>query len=779
MNYNINKVAVLGSGVMGAGIAAHIASAGIPVCLLDVVPRELTEKEKAKGLSLENPQVRNRIAQAGKDRVTNPRNKAIYHKDMGNMIQVGNFTDNMHMLRDCDWIIEVIVENLEIKKNFMKQISEYTKAGAIVSSNTSGVSINEIVKDLPVAFKQHFMGTHFFNPPRYMKLFELIPGNNTSKEVVDFMKEFGTKRLGKGVVMAKDTPGFVANRIGSHALVTAVKLTEKYGYDLTKADQLTGAIVGRPKSATFRTLDMVGIDIYAHVANNTINAIDDAGEKEALTSPAFVQTLINNGQLGDKTKQGFYKKVKTEKGKQTLMWDYKNEEYIELPKVKVEAVEEVKKTANPLETLVYGEAEESKFAWEIIKSTLLYSANNVPTIADDYKEIDNGMMWGYNWELGPFAIWDAIGFEKSVKKMKEEGETIPQWIEERLAAGNTKFYDEASIETPYITLSSAKNKVVKENEGAALVDLGDGVLCLNFKTKGNSITDDVIEMMLMAVEEVEKNYKGLVIGNQSKNFSVGANLAVVGKLAADKNFEAIGKMVEGLQKANMALKYCKKPVVAAPYGMTLGGGFEIAMHAHKVAAHAETYMGLVEIGVGLIPAGGGTKELLMRTMEGLDKAPTGEVITNLRKAWENIVMAKVSSSAHDGMKKRFIREADQVVMSKDYLIDEGKRTVLYLAERGFRPLEKKPVCVLGTTGRAAIQFNLDFLSRGGFITEYHAHIANKVAYVLTGGDVANGALVTEEQILQLEKEAFVSLCKEEKTLQRIEHMLKTGKALRN
>lgn len=779
MSFNINKVAVLGSGIMGAGIAAHLAGAGISVCLLDIAPKELTEKEKAKGLTLESPQVRNRVAQAGKDRVTNPRNKAIYDKDMGAMIKVGNFSDNLDMLKECDWIIEVIIENLEIKKKFMEQISEYIKPDAIISSNTSGVSINEIVKDLPLEFKQHFMGTHFFNPPRYMKLFELIPAKDTSSELVDFMQDFGTKKLGKGVVMAKDTPGFVANRIGSYANVAIVKLTEKYGYDFAKVDQLTGTVIGRPKSATFRTIDMVGVDLYAKVADNTKNSIDDPDEIEGLTSPDFMYKLINNGQLGDKTRQGCYKKVKTEKGKQTLMWDYKNEEYVEMPKVKIAAVQEAKKTANPLQTLVYGDAEENKFVWEIIKTTLLYSAKNIPTIADDYKEIDNGMMWGYNWELGPFAIWDAIGFEKSVKKMKQEGETIPAWIEERLAAGNTKFYDEASIETPYITLSSSKNKVVKENEGAALVDLGDGVLCLEFKTKGNTITNDVIEMIFMAVEETEKNYKGLVIGNQSKNFSAGANLAVIGKLATDNNFEAIEKMVEGLQKANMALKYCKKPVVAAPYGMTLGGGAEIAMHAHKVAAHAETYMGLVEIGVGLIPAGGGTKELLMRAMEGLEKAPTFEVVSHLTKAWESIVMAKVSSSAHDAMKKGYIREENQVVMSKEYLIDEAKRTVIYLAESGFRPLQKKPVRVLGTTGRAGLQYNLDFLLRGGFITEYHASIANKVAYVLTGGDVVNGAIVTEEQILQLEKEAFISLCKEEKTLQRIDHMLKTGKALRN
>lgn len=779
MNFNINKVAVLGAGVMGAGIAAHVAGAGIPVCLLDIAPRELTEKEKAKGLTLESSVVRNRFAQAGKDRVTNPRNRAIYDKDMGAMIEVGNFTDNMDMLKDCDWIIEVIVENLEVKKNFIKQINEYRKPGVIVSSNTSGVSINKIVEDMPLEFKQHFLGTHFFNPPRYMKLFELIPGNDTLPELVDFMNDFGTKRLGKGVVLAKDTPNFIGNRIGTYALVNAMQLKEKYGYDIPKLDQLTGPIIGRPKSATFRTIDMVGLDIVPHVAENVVNNIDDEVEKAEFTIPKFVADLIQKGFLGDKTKQGFYKKVKSEKGMETFVWNVKKEDYVPVVKEKVEAVEKAMQQDNKLQALVFGEAEENKFAWELIKNVLLYSARRVPEIADDYQAIDNAMMWGYNWELGPFAIWDAVGFEKSVERMKEEGETIPVWIEERLASGQMKFYDKANFKTLYITISSPENKVVRENKDAALVDIGHGVACLQFKTKGNTITGDLIEMMNIAVEEVEQNYKGLVIGNQSKNFSAGANLEVVGNLAANKDWKTIENMVDNLHKANMSLKYCKKPVVATPYGITLGGGAEIVMHAHRVAAHAETYMGLVELGVGLIPAGGGTKELLIRSMEGLEKASTGEILSSIRKAWNTIAMGKVSSSAHDAMKIGLIRKSDQVVMSKDYLIDEVKRTVLYLAESGFRPLQKKEIRVLGTTGRAAIQYDLDFLLRGGFVSEYDAYLANKVAYILTGGNVPNGAMLTEEQILELEKEVFVSLCGEEKTQQRIEYMLRNGKPLRN
>lgn len=775
----MKKVCVLGAGTMGAGIAAHIVGAGIPVCLLDIVPKELTEKEKAKGLTIDSFQVRNRFAIAGKERVTNPKTKSIYEKTVGDMIQVGNYDDNMDMLRECDWIIEVIVEDLEVKKNFMKQIDKYRKKGTIVSSNTSGVSIDKIVEDMPLEFRQHFLGTHFFNPPRYMKLFELIPGKDTLPEIVQFMADFATERLGKGIVLAKDTPNFVANRIGTYALENAIQLMDKYVYDIPKLDQLTGSIIGRPKSATFRTIDMVGLDIFYHVIGNVINNIDDEGEKEQLKIPKVVEDLIVKGYLGDKTKQGFYKKVKTENGTQTLVWDVKKGDYVPVIKEKVEAVEKAIKEENKLKAIVFGEAEENKFAWELIKNVLLYSARKIPEIAEDYREIDNAMMWGFNWEIGPFSIWDAIGFEESIKRMKQEGEDIPKWIQERLDNGKFKFYDSNKLDMPYIIISSTKNLVVKENNGAALVDIGGGVACLQFKTKGNTITNDVIEMINLAVEEVEENYKGLVIGNQSKNFSPGANLADIGKWISNKEWKSIENMCDAFQKANMALKYCRKPVVAAPYGMTLGGGAEITMHTYKVAAHAETYMGLVELGVGLIPAGGGTKELLTRSIQELGNVSIGEVLPSLRKAWNTIVMKKVSGSAHDAMKKGYLRNSDLIVMNKDYLIDEAKKTIIYLADIGFRPLQKKGVTVLGATGRAALQYDTDFLQRGGFITEYDAYIANKVAYVVTGGNVSKGVILSEDQILQLEKEAFLSLCGEEKTKQRIEYMLCYGKQLRN
>jgi 3-hydroxyacyl-CoA dehydrogenase len=779
MSFSINKVAVLGAGVMGAGIAAHIVGAGIPVCLMDIAPRELTDKEKAKGLTLESPVVRNRFAQAGKDRVVNPRYKSIYDKDMGSMIQVGNFSDNLDMLSECDWIIEVIVEELNIKKNFMKQVDEYRKSGSIVSSNTSGVSINKIVEDMPAEFKQNFLGTHFFNPPRYMNLFEIIPGNDTNPELVDFMNEFGVKRLGKGVVMAKDTPNFIGNRIGTYATVNSIQLMNKYGFDIAKTDQLTGPVMGRPKSATFRTIDMVGLDILTHVADNVINSIDDEAEKEEFTVPGFVKKLMDKGYLGDKTRQGFFKKVKTEKGRETLVWNHEEEDYVPLVIEKVEAVQKAVKSKNKYETLVNGDQEENRFAWEAIKNVLLYSAKKIPEITDDYKEIDNAMKWGYNWEMGPFEIWDVIGFEKSVSRMKEEGESIPVWIEDRVSARQNKFYIKGNIETPYISIASPKNKVVMDNGDAALVDLDDGVLCIQFKSKGNTITDGVIDMLHQSVEVVEKSYNGLVIGNQSNNFSAGASLLVIGDLARNKNWKELESIVDRFQKANMALKYCRKPVVAAPYGMTLGGGAEVSLHAHSIAVHAETYMGLVEAGVGLVPGGGGTKEILLRNTENLGKVTIAELTTHVKKAWEIIAMAKVSGSAHEAVKNTFVRKSDKIVMSKDYLIDEAKDKVLYLHEGGYRPLQNMPVKVVGTTGKAAIQYNIDFMKEGKFISEYDAYISDKIAHILTGGNVPAGTYVTEQYLLELEKEAFVSLCGEEKTLQRIEYMLSKGRPLRN
>lgn len=779
--FTINKVAVLGAGAMGSGIAAHLVGAGIPVCLLDIVPTELTDNEKKQGLTLDSKAVRNRFAQSGKDRVLKPGNRAIYDIGLGAMIQVGNLTDDWELLKEADWIIEAVVEKLEIKKQLLNQINRYRHPGTIVSSNTSGVSINRIVEGLPLELRQHFLGTHFFNPPRWMKLLELIPSNDCLPELVTFISEFGTKRLGKGIVMAKDTPNFIANRIGTYSYATIVKAMLQYGYNVAEVDAITGSVMGRPGSATFRTIDMVGIDIFHHVAGNIVAAVTDTAEKAQFESPAFVVDLISKGYLGDKTGQGMYKKMKIANGSQTLCWDYQQAQYVvpakgELPTVAVAA--KAKGLEDKLLALVYGTEKDSKFAWEVTKKLLLYAADKAPEIAGDYKDIDKAMMWGYNWEVGPFAFWDAIGVERSVLRMQEEGEVIPEWVQEMLAKGKGKFYEGETNDTPYIQLGANKNTKVLGNQEASLIHIGDNVVCLEFHSKGNAITDNVIEMIAASIETVKNNFAGMIVGSQNKNFCVGANLALIGELAQNKKWNHLEELVERFQTANMLLKYSTKPVVAAPYNMTVGGGAEIVMHSHSATAHAETYMGLVEVAVGLIPGGGGTKEMLIHSTYDTGQAG-GDILPGLRKAWEAIATAKVSTSGLDAIKQGYLRKSDQIVMNADYLIEAAKQQVLYLAGSNFRQIQKKDIKVSGTTGKAALQYIIDFMRNGNFISPYDALIANKVATILSGGDVTYGVYRSEEQILELEKEAFVSLCGQEKTLQRIENMLLTGKPLRN
>jgi 3-hydroxyacyl-CoA dehydrogenase len=778
-SYNIKRVAVLGAGVMGAGIAAHMAGAGISVVLLDIVPKELTPQEEAKGLTIDSLSVRNRFAQAGKDRVVNPKSRSIYDPKFGELIEIGNFDDHMSKIKDYDLIIEVVMENLEIKKSLMLKINDNRKEGSIVATNTSGVPINKICEDMPLEFKQHFLGTHFFNPPRYMKLLEIIPTEDTLPEITEYICSFGEKRLGKGIVKAKDTPNFIANRIGTYATAVIVNLTEQYGYSFSKADKITGTPIGRPKGGTFRTLDMVGIDIYAHVSENLRNSLPEGEEKESLAVLSFVNKMLEQRWLGDKTGQGFYKKIKNP-NKLILQYDPKLNEYVEIPEIDIPALTQIKTGtfAERLQDFLYGDTEESKFAWEAVKKTLLYSASKVPEITDKYEDIDLAMMWGYNWKLGPFALWDALGVAKSIKKMEDEGESIPKWVKERIAIGNANFYSSVP-ETLYINLKSPKVSIIKENKDAELLDIGDGVACLSFKTKGNTLTDRVIDMMYEAVEEVEKNWEGLVVGNQSSGFSAGANLMQVVQFIQKNQWDKLSETVNALQFANMALKYCTKPVITAPYGTTLGGGAEVAMHGHKILAHAETYMGLVEVGVGLVPGGGGIKELLIRKTENLDLSPINDYIPYIKDVWQKVAMGTVSSSGHDALKMQFLRKNDRVVMNLDYLIEEAKKEVLALSQSGYTSIRKKKIKVVGITGKASLLNVANAMLDGGYISEYDHFIASKIATIVTGGDVVAGSYIDEEQILALEKEAFVSLCSEEKTQKRIEHMLRVGKPLRN
>ncbi|MEY8414831.1 3-hydroxyacyl-CoA dehydrogenase/enoyl-CoA hydratase family protein [Tissierella praeacuta] len=779
MVFKINKVAILGSGVMGSSIAAHIVGAGIPVLLLDMQPTELNEEDIKLGLNKDSYEFKNKLAINGKKGVLSSKSKSIYDKDLGHMIELGNFQEDLDRISECDWIIEVIVEDLYIKKQMIKQINKYKKDGAIVSSNTSSISINLISEDMDIEFRRNFLGTHFFNPPRYMRLLELIPNKDTDENVIKFMAEFGSKRLGKGVVIAKDTPSFIANRIGGYSIINAINIGIKYGFTIPKVDQLTGDIIGRPKSATYRTMDMVGLDVLKFVAEGISNVIDDKKEIEELKLPTFILDLVRKGYLGDKSKQGFYKKIKEGQISKTLVWDIDKQDYVEFERENILAISEARKSYNKIANFIYGDSIESKFAWEIVKNILLYSGRKAYEISDDYKDIDKAMRWGYNWEIGPFQLWDLIGFEKSLNRMKEEGEDIPSWIEDRLINEKLYFYDKGSLDLPYVHLESSNNKVLEKRKDGCLLDIGDDVLLLQITSKANSITSGVLEILSYSLEEAERNYKGLVVGNEGGNFSVGANLLDISILAKEKRWSDLDALVANFQKVNLDIKCSKIPVVAAPYNMTLGGGAELALHASRIVSHVELYMGLVELGVGLVPGGGGSKELLFRAMEGLDRFDLIEMTKRVTKVWELIVKAKVSSSAYEAKKNGYLSSKDKIVMNIDYLLDESKKEVIRINDEGYRQFIKKNILAIGKTGRANLQYIIQSMEKGGFISEYDAYLADKVAYILSGGDVLPGTEIGEEYILKLEREVFVELCKEKKTQERMEYMLRVGKPLRN
>lgn len=807
MRRDISKAMVLGSGVMGSTIAAHLANVGIPTYLLDIVPGELAEEEKRKGLTLESPVVRNRLAARGKEGALKAKPAAFYVPENADLVTVGNLEDNLSWASEVDWIIEVVVERLDVKRDLFQKLEAYRRPGTIVSSNTSGISINAMAEGRSEDFRRHFLGTHFFNPPRYMRLLEVIPGRDTLPEVVEFMMGFGHRVLGKGVVLAKDTPNFVANRIGVYGMVATINAMVEDGLTVEQVDAITGPAMGRPKSATYRTADLVGLDTFMHVARNVRDSLADPGEKREFLTPEFLEEMLKNRWLGDKSGQGFYKKVKSEQGKEVLSLDYRTLEYRPQQKAKfpsLEAAKAVEDLPKRLKGLVYAQDPAGKFAWKIMKKTLLYSAALVPEIADDIVNIDRGMKWGFNWELGPFEAWDAIGVEESVARMRQEGETIPPLVEKLLAKGYKSFYRKEGGKTWYFDQESGEyqalshvpdviflpdlkeqRRVVKSNAGASLVDLGDGVACLEFHSKSNAIGSDIVEMIRYSVEEVSKNFAGLVLGNHGKNFSVGANLVLILLEAQDDNWEDLDMMVRQFQGAAMALKHCPKPVVAAPFQMALGGGCEMVLAAHRVQASAETYMGLVEVGVGLLPAGGGTKEMLLRAMERIPSQPGSQVPLNIdptpfvARAFENIATAKVSTSGPDAQRLGYLRTTDGITINPDRVIYEAKQAVLAIAREGFKPPQPAKVRVLGRQGYAGLDLMVYTLHQGGYISDYDAHIARKIARVLSGGDVSPGTVVTEQYILDLERENFLSLLGELRTQQRIQHMLATGKPLRN
>ncbi|WP_262421995.1 3-hydroxyacyl-CoA dehydrogenase/enoyl-CoA hydratase family protein [Bacillus aquiflavi] len=779
---------------MGSGIAAHLANIGIPTLLLDIVPKELTAKEKKQGLTLADKKVRNRISEEAIQKLLKQKPAPLTSKQSLALLEAGNFEDDMERLGECDWIIEVVVENLAIKKQVFEKVDQYRKQGSIVSSHTSGISVEAMAEGRSEDFQKHFLGTHFFNPPRYLKLLEVIPTKKTAPEVLAFMKQYGENILGKGVVEAKDTPNFIANRIGTYGLLVTLQEMIKNGYSVGEVDSVTGPLIGRPKSATFRTLDVVGLDTFAHVAKNVYDQVDGK-EKEVFEVPAFMKEMLEKGWLGSKSGQGFYLK----KGKDILELNPETLQYEPRKKLKSAAIEmskQQKGLANKMKALVYANDRAGSLLWNILTPVLIYSAELLGEIADDIVAVDRAMKWGFGWKLGPFETWDAIGVGKSVEKMEKAGIEVPSLLKDMLANGFTSFYKEEEGKRYYydngqykqmienekvmnLKMLKKQHDVIKKNSGASLIDLGDGIALLEFHSPNNAIGFDIIQMINFAVDEVEKNYKGLVIGNQGKNFCVGANLAMILMEAQDDNIFEIDMVINHFQQAMMKIKYCSKPVVAAPFGMTLGGGTEVCLPADHIQASMETYMGLVEVGVGLIPGGGGNKELYMKYLASMPNELKYDLQEVANKVFETIAMAKVSTSGEEARELNFLNKADGVSVNSDHLLYDAKQAALALYEKGYKPPVRKKIPVVGETGYATLLLGAQAMYDSGYISDHDLKIAKKLAYVIAGGKVPYGTKVDEQYLLNLEREAFLSLIQEPKSQQRMQHMLVKGKPLRN
>ena len=780
MSKIVTKACVIGSGVMGANIAALLASVGMQVTLLDIVPfNGLDEKEKAAGLTEDSLEFRNRLVDGAIAKLKKDKQMPLYSKGAIKNIRVGNTTDNLDLMGDADWIIEVVVERLDIKKNMLKTIEAHAKADAIITSNTSGVSITKIVEDMDDSFKARFMGSHFFNPPRWMGLFEMIPTQWTSKETIETMAHVGGDILGKTCVYAKDTPNFVGNRIGCYGAAQVMQLTEKYDYDLATVDYITGAVMGHPKSATFGTGDMVGMDIIANVSKNVIDSSKDDKEIKEYTMPSYVIELMEKGFLGNKTKQGFYKKAVIDGNKVKYQWNYKTHDYDVIDgKVSLDTVKAALKSDNKYEAMAYGEEKECKFYWDCVKGICLYSAKLVPEIADDFREIDKAIRTGYNWEDGPFQIWDKIGVRRAVERMQAEGETVAQWVLDMLAKGQETFYTAADAKSPYIKISGTN--VVSENDDCSLRDLGDGVLGLEIHCTGNAIGPLVGDIVYEAIDRMDReDWKGMVIGNDGKMFSAGADLLTIWQMGCDKEFDDLEKLIRKLQGATSAMRYSKKPIVAAPFGQTLGGGCEVMMHCTTAVPFIETYSGLVEVGVGLIPAGGGTTELTRRLMERCFGEAKTDRYNAIMTAFQYIATAKMNMSAYEAIENGYLSKDTFVEMTRDKLISTAKREVLTLADRGYMPPVKQTVKVVGEFGYGMLLAGIEMARGSGQMSEHDEYISKFIARAITGGDLPYGTEVSIDQLHDIECEGFLALAGTEKTQDRIMHMLSNGKPLRN
>ena len=792
---------------MGSRIAAHFANAGLPCILLDIVPPNLPAGAPAAE--------RNKIVRAGWEAAKKSKPAAFFTVALADKIAIGNFDDDLARCAEADWIIEVVAENLEIKRNLLARVAQFRKPGAIVTTNTSGLPIHLIAEGMSEEFQQHWAGTHFFNPPRYLKLVEVIPGPKTSSEVVESLSEFCDRRLGKGVVIAKDTPNFIANRIGTFSMLNALRLMGALGMTVEEVDACTGPAVGWPKSATFRTADIVGLDVLVHVVKNIYETAPNDESRESYRVPTLVEEMVKRGWLGDKTGQGFYKKVRGAGEKEILTLDVNTLEYRPRQKAKFASLEmgkAIEDTRERMRALIGPLLDGQKgdraqqFMWGGLSEMCLYAARRVPEISDNLADVDRAMRWGFGWELGPFEMMDTIGVKAFAAQVQKEGRAVPPVIESVLASGRKGFYESdretttvfdvctggaKKVEGPkgIIFLKSLKDKggEIERNPGASLIDLGDGVACCEFHAKMNAIGADLIAMMHKGLKRLETDFDAMVIANQATNFSVGANLMLVLVAAQEQEWDELHMAVKQFQNVNLALKYAPKPVVAAPQGLALGGGCEVGLHAAKVQAAAEAYIGLVEAGVGLIPGGGGTKEMLIRANEHAAGNEDLDLFHALKPVFEAIAMAKVGTSAEECRDLGYLRREDGVSMNRDRLVADAKEAALALVRGGYKPLaatwqegaQTTQIKVLGEQFLAAAKLAIHMMMRGGYASEYDAHVGRKLANILAGGPLTSPQVVSEQYILDLEREAFVSLCGEKKTQERIAHTLKTGKPLRN
>ena len=786
---------------MGSGIACHFANIGAEVLLLDIVPRELNDKEKAKGLTLENSMVRNRLVNEALMTSLKSKPSPIYSQKFADRITTGNIEDDLHKIKDVDWVMEVVVERLDIKQQVFEKIEQYRTPGTLITSNTSGIPIKFMNEGRSEDFQKHFAVTHFFNPPRYLKLFEVVPGPKCTQEVTDFLMMYGDKFLGKTAVLAKDTPAFIGNRIGIFGIMSLFHVVKEMGLTIEEVDKLTGPVIGRPKSATFRTIDVVGLDTLVHTANGVKDNCPNDEMRDQFVIPDYVNTMMENNWLGSKTKQGFYKMTKNASGKREILsLDLDTLEYRAKKSAKFETLELTKtidNVADRFKVLVAGKDKAGEFYRKSFAAMFAYVQNRIPEISDELYRIDDGLRAGFGWEHGPFQIWDAIGIAKGVEIMKAEGKEPATWVTEMLAKGETSFYSVKEGATFYYDIPAKshlkkpgqdsfiildnirKTNEVWKNSGAVIQDIGDGILNLEFQSKMNTIGADVLTAINKAIDLAETNYQGLVIGNQAANFSVGANIGMIFMMAVEQEYDELNYAIKYFQDTMMRMRYSSIPTIAAPHGMALGGGCEISLHADKVVAAAETYMGLVEFGVGVIPGGGGSKEMALRASDLFHK---GDVQLNvLQEHFLTIGMAKVATSAYEAFDIGLLQKGkDIVVVNKERQIAQAKQHALLMAESGYtQPAARKDILVLGKQALGMFLVGTDSMEASRYISEHDKKIANKLAYVMAGGDLSEPTKVSEQYLLDIEREAFLSLTTERKTLERIQHMLKTGKPLRN